>query len=200
MKLESSNFTKAGIGLGNVDNTSDLNKPISTATQSALNLKANISDLDNGKFNFILSTPVTYTGSLQEVEVLRLEIPPYTFSENDMLKMPTLLVQKVGIVNGYTIRVKLSTSPTMPALAVDLIAQYNPPSSTTNVNMSRTWFLSGGILRGLGTSNTIVDSIPSTAQLNVPFNNAVTNYLYISIDSAGIQDTQTLVGFQLTNR
>ena len=31
--------TKAQIGLGNVDNTSDLNKPISSATQSALNLK-----------------------------------------------------------------------------------------------------------------------------------------------------------------
>ena len=33
--------TKAQIGLGNVDNTTDLNKPISTATQSALDLKAN---------------------------------------------------------------------------------------------------------------------------------------------------------------
>jgi len=33
--------TKAQVGLGNVDNTSDLNKPISTATQTALNAKAN---------------------------------------------------------------------------------------------------------------------------------------------------------------
>jgi len=32
--------TKAQVGLGNVDNTSDVNKPISTATQTALNLKA----------------------------------------------------------------------------------------------------------------------------------------------------------------
>ena len=31
--------TKADIGLGNVENTSDLNKPISTATQLALNNK-----------------------------------------------------------------------------------------------------------------------------------------------------------------
>lgn len=31
--------TKTDIGLGNVDNTSDLNKPISTATQTALNAK-----------------------------------------------------------------------------------------------------------------------------------------------------------------
>ena len=34
------NVTKAFVGLGNVDNTSDTNKPISTATQSALDLKA----------------------------------------------------------------------------------------------------------------------------------------------------------------
>lgn len=39
------NITKANIGLGNVDNTSDANKPISTATQTALNLKANTADL-----------------------------------------------------------------------------------------------------------------------------------------------------------
>jgi hypothetical protein len=33
-------ITKTMVGLGNVDNTTDLNKPISTATQSALDLKA----------------------------------------------------------------------------------------------------------------------------------------------------------------
>jgi hypothetical protein len=38
------NTTKADIGLGNVDNTSDLNKPISNATQNALNLKENSSN------------------------------------------------------------------------------------------------------------------------------------------------------------
>lgn len=31
--------TKTNVGLGNVDNTSDVNKPISTATQTALNAK-----------------------------------------------------------------------------------------------------------------------------------------------------------------
>jgi hypothetical protein len=36
-----SGITKAMVGLANVDNTSDLNKPISTATQTALDLKAN---------------------------------------------------------------------------------------------------------------------------------------------------------------
>jgi hypothetical protein len=39
-----SGITKSMVGLGNVDNTSDANKPVSTATQTALNLKVNISD------------------------------------------------------------------------------------------------------------------------------------------------------------
>ena len=39
------NVTKAQVGLSNVDNTSDLNKPISTATQSALDTKANATDV-----------------------------------------------------------------------------------------------------------------------------------------------------------
>lgn len=36
---------KTVVGLPNVDNTSDANKPVSTATQTALNLKANTSSL-----------------------------------------------------------------------------------------------------------------------------------------------------------
>ena len=39
-----SGISKAMVGLGNVDNTSDVNKPVSTATQTALNLKFNTND------------------------------------------------------------------------------------------------------------------------------------------------------------
>lgn len=39
--------TKAHVGLGNVDNTADINKPVSTATQSALDLKADITYVDD---------------------------------------------------------------------------------------------------------------------------------------------------------
>jgi hypothetical protein len=45
-------ITKSMVGLGNVDNTSDANKPISSATQTALNLKQNT-----------LTNPVTGTGT-----------------------------------------------------------------------------------------------------------------------------------------
>ncbi len=42
------NLSKADLGLSDVNNTSDINKPVSTATQAALNLKANATDLSTG--------------------------------------------------------------------------------------------------------------------------------------------------------
>ena len=42
------NVTKSQVGLGNVDNTADLDKPISTATQTALNGKANVATTISG--------------------------------------------------------------------------------------------------------------------------------------------------------
>ena len=44
------NVTASQVGLGNVDNTSDADKPISTATQDALDLKANIADLGTAAY------------------------------------------------------------------------------------------------------------------------------------------------------
>lgn len=52
--------TKTQVGLGNVDNTSDLNKPISTATQSALDGKVPTSRTINGK---ALTSNITLTSS-----------------------------------------------------------------------------------------------------------------------------------------
>ncbi|MEG1725674.1 MAG: hypothetical protein RR313_09795 [Anaerovoracaceae bacterium] len=60
-----SGITKTMVGLGNVDNTSDLNKPISNATQTALNLKANVDSLakvaTTGQYADLLNTPTIPT-------------------------------------------------------------------------------------------------------------------------------------------
>lgn len=56
---------KSAVGLGNVDNTSDLNKPISTAMQAALNAKMDLSD------GVTLSTDQTITGAKTFTGLLR---------------------------------------------------------------------------------------------------------------------------------
>lgn len=49
--------TKADFGLGNVDNTSDLSKPVSTAQQAALNLKSDITYVDSKVAALVASSP-----------------------------------------------------------------------------------------------------------------------------------------------
>ena len=54
-------ISKSMVGLGNVDNTNDLNKPVSIATQTALNLKANLASLT-------FSGVLFFTGSRIDLE------------------------------------------------------------------------------------------------------------------------------------
>ena len=53
------NLTKTDLGLSEVNNTTDLNKPISTATQNELNLKANKTDVDAALANKISTADAT---------------------------------------------------------------------------------------------------------------------------------------------
>ena len=55
------NITKSNIGLGNVDNTSDANKPVSTAQQTALDAKQNKTD------NTLTTTSKTVSGAINEL-------------------------------------------------------------------------------------------------------------------------------------
>ena len=56
--------TKANVGLGNVDNTSDVNKPVSTAQQTALNGKLSLTGGDlTGNINMKDTDVVFYAGS-----------------------------------------------------------------------------------------------------------------------------------------
>ena len=55
------------VGLGNVDNTSDANKPVSTATQSALDLKATTTNVDASlNLKADLASP-TFTGTVSGI-------------------------------------------------------------------------------------------------------------------------------------
>ena len=55
------NVTKTNVGLGNVDNTSDANKPVSTATQTALNGKVDDSQVLTNVPSGALFTDTIYT-------------------------------------------------------------------------------------------------------------------------------------------
>jgi len=76
-----SGITKAMVNLGNCDNTSDLNKPISTSTQSALDLKANTSSLSSYA---TLSAPV-FTNFIQTPRIFENIQSTYTSFTSNVL-------------------------------------------------------------------------------------------------------------------
>lgn len=57
-------LNKAAVGLSNVDNTSDINKPISTATQTALNLKANDTEVVHKTGNETIAGTKTFSSAI----------------------------------------------------------------------------------------------------------------------------------------
>ena len=57
-------LTKSSVGLGNVDNTSDANKPVSTATQTALDAKASNTALSNHEADTTSIHGITDTAEL----------------------------------------------------------------------------------------------------------------------------------------
>ena len=77
--------TKAQVGLGNVDNTSDADKPISIATQGALDLKA---DLDSPVLTGIPTAPTasvgTNTTQLATTEFVKAEVASEAYSKTEL--------------------------------------------------------------------------------------------------------------------
>jgi len=67
-----SGVSKAMVGLGNVDNTSDADKPVSTATQTALDLKATVSALstETSRIDAILASSTADKDSFAEIVTL----------------------------------------------------------------------------------------------------------------------------------
>jgi len=59
--------TKSQVGLSNVDNTSDANKPVSSSTQTALNLKQNTATLGNDVVEALKTKIVTSTPNVLNV-------------------------------------------------------------------------------------------------------------------------------------
>lgn len=82
-------LVKGDVGLGNVDNTSDADKPVSTATQTALDDKVSTTRKVNGK---ALSTDITLTASdVGALASTAIAVPAFTADDNGKV---------LGVVDG----------------------------------------------------------------------------------------------------
>ena len=102
-------LTKSSVGLSNVDNTSDANKPVSTATQSALDLKAN------------LAAP-TFTGTV---------VLPSTTS------IGNVSATELGYVDGVTSAIQTQLNAKAPLASPALTGTPTAPTATPGTNSTQ---------------------------------------------------------------
>jgi hypothetical protein len=165
--------TKSDVGLGNVDNTSDANKPISTATQTALNAKQNLITIFNDGAPTTANTGNT-TSNLRK----SILIPANTFSNNTTLLF-RCMVTKTGTAGQVTCRMFIHTSAAVGG---------------TQIATSQLTVAGGGIfvvertlsiLVAAGTGNGTRHA-PPTSNLTPEFNALTTGY---ALNTAGINWT-----------
>ena len=115
------NLTKTDLGLSDVSNTSDLNKPISIATQNALNLKANTTDV-NASLNLKANVADMNSALASKANVAALTaalVPKANTTEVDQALNLKLDANKLGVPNGTASLNNLGKIPTdqIPAIS-----------------------------------------------------------------------------------
>lgn len=166
------------VGLANVDNTSDVNKPVSTATQTALSLKANIaSPTFTGTVGGITKTMVGL-GNVDNTSDANKPISTATQTALDA-KEPTIAA---GTTGQYLRGDKTFTSVVVPdgSITIAKLAATGTTDNTTYLRGDNTWATVSG---GGGAINTVSDT--STIDLTV-----TTNDLTASVINGSITSTQ----------
>lgn len=112
---------KAAVGLTNVDNTSDANKPVSTATQTALNTK--IDNSEKGAANGVAQldgSGKVNPGQLQTANITK--ILPYSYLGNVAVNVGTFrLYNDTGSAWTITgVRASVGVAPTGSSIIIDV--------------------------------------------------------------------------------
>ena len=115
------NLSKTDFDLGNVNNTSDANKPISTDVQNALNLKANITDVNTGLAQKMNTTDVNAALALKSnaTEVNTALASKISTADATAALNLKLDANKVGVASGVASLNALGKVPTdqIPAIS-----------------------------------------------------------------------------------
>ena len=135
------NVTKSQIGLGNVDNTSDLNKPISIATQTALDLKENKSEKNqiNG-----------YAGLDGSGKIFSNQLPALaitdTFVVNSQATMLNLTTAEIGDI---AVRTDLNKTFILKGLNYSILTDWQELITPTD-SVSSVFGRSGAVIANVG--------------------------------------------------
>ena len=194
---------KSAVGLSNVDNTSDANKPISTATQTALDAKQNTlvsgtsiktvngnSLLGNGDLAVSANPRLlgfsgingTNTSSNAVTICHSLMIPANTLTTNSILQLVFRMNRVSGNTGQMYGRIYFNTSNTLSGASLfNTIFQMNGGASQFLGYVERNFSYDGTNLTSY--SNTAYSEYTTGAALSVAFNRTVNNWVLFTMQA-----------------
>jgi len=184
-----SGITKAMVDLSNVDNTSDTNKPVSSATQTALNLKANIAD---PSFTGIPVAPTAVAGT-STTQIATTSFVSSSLALKANLAGPTF----TGTVSGITKAMVGLTNVDDTSDANKPVSNLTQSALNLKANLAGPTFTGALSAGSISTSSTITSAggfigtsyQPSEAGTAISFGNNITTG---NIDIGGQQSTGNL--------
>ena len=186
--------TASQVGLGNVNNTSDANKPISTATQTALDLKANASDVAIVLFKSITQTIIT--GKTVETSIYAIPLPTDGFNYAISIYSQAQISLFTGAAIYHRLRIGTYSSPIDGSTGVNAIGNQTLiatllASSSVQMPITRKLIFRGGTsgsIYGMIASFGVADDANSTATFSTLATKDFTtqHYLYVTFNPSVI--------------
>lgn len=149
-----SGISKSKVGLSNVDNTTDLNKPISSATQSAIDLKENLSNKSTN-----VTTDASSDSKYPSVKAVKTYVDASVSSSSSSATVSDATISAKGVVQLSGVLSGTATSPDLAAGsvtnahlagAIDLSSKVSNTLSVANGGTGATTLT--GLVKGNGTS------------------------------------------------
>ena len=175
------NISKLDIDLGNVNNTSDINKPVSTATQAALDLK-----LDASKVG--AASGVASLNTLGKIPTD--QIPSISFSSVKVLATEAeMLALSSAVVGSVVIRTDINKNYVLaqanPAVLTNWIQLLTPAPPVQTVN---------GMTGDITITKTTIDlaNVNNTSDANKPVSTAAQTALGAKADTSVVNPTLLL--------
>lgn len=186
--------SKTDIGLGNVDNTSDLNKPVSTATQTALNLKQN--QLNGTGFVKATGTTISYDNStyLSTSTAASTYLPISNPTATGTLTAPTI-ANSLG-ANFATTSGNVGIGTTAPTQKFEVSGAGVVSSQITSTNSTAQLVTSGTVGQIFNTTGDLYLTNASTTNSTLFVNNGAERMRIFSNGRVGI-NTTTDAGYLL---
>jgi hypothetical protein len=182
------------VGLGNVNNTSDADKPISTATQAALDLKATVASVTNGLLLKLDATQKAVADGVATLDatgkVPSAQIPAISFSSTTVLAdEASMLALSSAIKGDVVVRTDVSKNYILSALPASTLSNWvqllTPAAPVQSVN---------GLLGtvSLTKADILLGNVDNTSDVNKPVSTAAQTALDLKENIANKSTVVTL--------